>query len=269
MSDPRPDAIRRLTAAGIDNPRLDARLLWDHAQRNPGQFEALVKRRLAREPVAYITGAKEFWSLEFEVGPGVLISRPDSETIVEQVLTYFPGSAAPLNILDLGTGSGCLLIALLKEFPKARGLGIDSSEIARSIATRNVARHGLADRAAIAAGNWMDGLEGNWDIVVSNPPYIPTADIAELAPEVQSFEPYAALDGGADGLTALRALAAAFRQRLKGTAFVEIGAGQAESVQALMAAEGLFVLNIAPDLAGMPRIVVIRASGAVTKKELE
>jgi release factor glutamine methyltransferase len=268
VSDPRPEAIRRLAAAGVDSPRLDARLLWDHAQHNSGAFACYVRRRIAREPVAYITGHKEFWSLDFEVGPGVLIPRPETETIVEQVLTYFPGSAAPLKVLDLGTGSGCLLVALLKEFRSARGLGIDSSEVARAIATRNIARHGLADRAEIAAGNWMESLAGDWDVVVSNPPYIATADIAGLAPEV-SFEPFVALDGGEDGLDAVRALAAGFRRLLKGTAFVEIGAAQAESVQALMASEGLFVVNIAPDLAGIPRILVTRPSAPGAKKELE
>lgn len=268
MSDPRPEAIRRLTAAGVDNPRLDARLLWDHAQHNSGAFESYVRRRMAREPVAYITGHKEFWSLDFEVGPGVLIPRPETETIIEQVLTYFPGSAAPLKILDLGTGSGCLLVSLLKEFRSAHGLGIDNSEIARTMAARNVARHGLAERAEIAVGNWMECVAGDWDVVVSNPPYIPTADIGGLAPEV-SFEPFAALDGGEDGLDAVRALAAGFRRLLKGTAFVEIGAGQAESAQALIAAEGLFVVNIAPDLAGIPRILVIRQPATGAKKELE
>ena len=267
MSDPRPEAIRRLTAAGVDNPRLDTRLLWDHAQHNSGAFEGYVRRRIGREPVAYITGHKEFWSLDFEVGPGVLIPRPETETVVEQVLTYFPGSAAPLKVLDLGTGSGCLLVSLLKEFPNARGLGIDSSEIARATATRNVARHGLADRAEIADGDWMESVAGDWDVVVSNPPYIATADIAGLAPEVR-FEPFVALDGGDDGLDAVRALAAQFGRHLKGTAFVEIGAGQAESAQALIAAEGLFVVNIAPDLAGIPRILIIRRSASGSEKRV-
>jgi release factor glutamine methyltransferase len=257
VSDPRPAAIRRLSAAGIGNPRLDTRLLWDQAQRNPGQFEALVKRRLAREPVAYITGVKEFWSLEFEVEPGVLIPRPETETVVEQVLDRFPGNSAPLKILDLGTGSGCLLVALLKEYPSACGLGIDSSDKALGVAWRNIARHGLASRAEIRPGNWLDDISGGpWDVIVSNPPYIPSGDIAGLEPEVRDFEPLGALDGGPDGLDAVRALAAGFRRLGSGTAFVEIGAGQAESAQALMAAAGLSVHDIALDLAGIPRVVV-------------
>ena len=128
MSDPRPAAITRLAAAGVGNPRLDVRLLWDHAQRNPGLFETLVNRRMAHEPVAYILGRKEFWSLEFEVAPGVLIPRPETETIVEQVFERFPASSAALKILDLGTGSGCLLAALLKEYPNARGVGVGSHD---------------------------------------------------------------------------------------------------------------------------------------------
>jgi release factor glutamine methyltransferase len=269
VSDPRPAAIRRLTAAGVDNPRLDARLLWDHAQHNSGMFESYIRRRIAREPVAIITGHKEFWSLDFEVGPGVLIPRPETETIVEQVLDRFPASAAPLKILDLGTGSGCLLISLLKEFPSSRGLGIDSSENSRAIAARNIAHHGLAARAEIAAGNWTEDLAGGWDVVVSNPPYIRTADIAGLAPEVRDYEPVTALDGGPDGLDAVRALAAGFRHFLTGTAFVEIGAGQAASAQSLMAAQGLSVVHIAPDLAGIPRVLVIGLPAPGAKKELE
>ena len=257
MSDPRPQAIRRLGEAGVDNPRLDSRLLWDHAQHNPGQFEALVKRRLAREPVAYITGVKEFWSLEFEVEPGVLIPRPETETIVEQVLDRFPGNSAPLKILDLGTGSGCLLVALLKEYPNASGLGIDSSDKVTDVARRNMTRHGVAARVEVRLGNWLDGLAGGpWDVIVSNPPYIPSADIAGLQPEVRDFEPLGALDGGPDGLDAVRAMVAGFRRLDSGTAFVEIGAGQAESAQALMAAAGLSVHHVALDLAGIPRVVV-------------
>jgi release factor glutamine methyltransferase len=271
VSDPRPAAIRRLSAAGVGNPRLDTRLLWDYAQHNPGQFEALVRRRLAREPVAYIIGAKEFWSLEFEVEPGILIPRPETETIVEQVLDRFPGSSTPLKILDLGTGSGCLLVALLKEYPNARGLGIDGSDQALIVAGRNIARHDLTARAEIRRGNWLNDLvDGPWDVIVSNPPYIPSGDIAGLEPEVRDFEPLGALDGGPDGLDAVRVLAAGFRRLGSGTAFVEIGVGQAESAQSLMAAEGLSVHHVAPDLAGIPRVVVTGlAARAPAKKVLE
>ncbi len=256
MKDHRADAIRRLADAGIDNPRLDGRLLWDASQRNPGIFESFVKRRLAHEPIAYIVGYKEFWSLEFIVEPGVLIPRPATETIIEQVFDRYADIGAPLKILDLGTGSGCLLTALLKEYPNARGLGIDESEKALSVAARNIERNGVQTRAEIKRGNWMENLDCGWDVIVSNPPYIPTGDIPGLDPDVRDYEPLAALDGGPDGLDAVRALAAGFRRLLKGTAFVEIGIGQAESAQILMADAGLSVHHIAADLAGIPRVVV-------------
>jgi release factor glutamine methyltransferase len=270
VSDPRAEAIRRLTDAGIDNPRLDVRLLWDASQRNPGIFESYIKRRLAHEPVAYIVGCKEFWSLEFLVEPGVLIPRPATETIIEQVFDRYPDIGAPLKILDLGTGSGCLLAALLKEYPNARGLGIDESDKALAVAARNIGRNGLQERAELKHGNWMDNLEGGWDVIVSNPPYIPTGDIAGLDPDVRDYEPMGALDGGPDGLDAVRALAEGFGRLLKGTAFVEIGIGQAESAQVLMAEAGLSVPHIASDLAGIPRVLVIcPQASAGTKKELE
>jgi release factor glutamine methyltransferase len=268
LTDPRPDAIRRLSEAGVGNPRLDARLLWDASQRNPGIFQSYVKRRIAREPVAYIIGYKEFWSLEFSVAPGVLIPRPDTETVIQEVFDRFSGNSAPLRILDLGTGSGCLLVALLKEYPRATGVGIDESEQALAIAARNIAAHGLEDRAELRRGNWLDGLDGEWDVIVSNPPYIPSADIAGLEPDVRDYEPRGALDGGPDGLDAVRALAAGLKKAKFRAAFIEIGIGQGESAKALMAAEGLTVQHVAPDLAGIPRVVV---TGPVTapKKELE
>lgn len=257
MKDPRPDAIRRLAEAGVDNPRLDVRLLWDHSQRNPGIFQSFIKRRIAREPLAYITGYKEFWSLEFEVGPGILVPRPATETLVEQVLDAFPGVGDPLTILDLGTGSGCLLISLLKEFPNARGLGVDSSPKALDVAGRNLTRHGLDNRATLTSGNWLDNLEGHWSVIVSNPPYIPTADIAGLEPDVRDYEPMSALDGGPDGLDAVRVLAKTMRGRGR-MAFVEIGIGQGEAAASIFTAAGHTVLRVAADLAGIPRILVAR-----------
>ena len=259
MNDPRQDAVRRLTEAGAGNPRLDVRLLWDHAQHNPGIFESYVMRRIAHEPVAYITGRKEFWSLDLEVGPGVLIPRPDTETIIEQVLDRFPNPGTPLKLLDLGTGSGCLLIALLKEFPKATGLGIDSSDKALAIASRNVTRHGLDGRATLQAGNWLEALDGGWDVIVSNPPYIPSGDIAGLDPDVRGYEPLSALDGGPDGLDAIRVLAAGLGRVLKGYAFIEFGIGQSAAVVAVAAGAGLEVIHIAADLGGIPRVLVTKS----------
>ena len=256
------DAARRLAAAGIDNPRLDARLLLAHATGDAVRLEFFIRRRAAREPLAYITGQKEFWSLNFEVGPGVLIPRPETETVIEQALAFFPERAAPLKVLDLGTGTACLPVAFLKEFPKARGLGVDRSDEARFYALRNVARHCLADRCEIRGGDWDEAVAGAYDVVLSNPPYIRTADLAGLEPEVR-YEPVLALDGGPDGLSAYRALAPALARLLSpsGRAFVEIGAGQSAEVGAVLAQSGLIVNKVAPDLAGIPRVLVVGRKG--------
>jgi release factor glutamine methyltransferase len=259
----RREAAARLTAAGVDNPRLDARVLWDAAHGDPERFEAFISRRVSREPVAYITGEKEFWSLSFAVALGVLIPRPDTETLIEAVLADFPNHDAALTNLDLGTGSGCILAALLSEYPNARGLGIDSSAIAQTIASSNLARLGLSGRGTISAGNWADDLASRFDIIVSNPPYIPTADIAGLEPDVRVFEPLSALDGGPDGLDAIRLLAPALKT-LGGMTYVEIGVDQAEDAAGVLTAAGLTVLRVARDLGGIPRIVVSTA-----KKQLE
>ncbi|MDE2134172.1 MAG: peptide chain release factor N(5)-glutamine methyltransferase [Alphaproteobacteria bacterium] len=254
------DAVRRLAAAGIENPRLDARLLLEHAHGDNALFEALVCRRAAREPLAYITGRKEFWSLDFEVGPDVLIPRPESETVIEQALAAFPDRAAPLDVLDLGTGTGCLLVAFLKEFPNACGLGIDVSQKARAIAHRNVVRHGLAARGAIDGGDWS--VAGSYDVILANPPYIETGDLAGLEPE-GAYEPVLALDGGADGLSAYRAVVPVLAVLLRpgGRALLEIGAGQEGDVAAVLALSGLGVVRTAPDLAGIPRVLVAAHRG--------
>lgn len=256
------DAVHHLTAAGVKNARLDVRLLWNHAAADAVLFASFVARRAAREPLAYITGRKEFWSLDFEVGPGVLIPRPESETIIEQALALFPDRGAALKILDLGMGSGCLLIALLKEYRNACGLGIDLSEQARAYAMRNVVRHGLAGRCEIRAGDWNEAPRGPYDAILSNPPYIKTADLAGLEPEV-GYEPVEALDGGPDGLAAYRALAPALARLLSpgGRALLEIGAGRAGEVGAVLAQCGLEVIKQAPDLAGIPRVLIAGRRG--------
>jgi release factor glutamine methyltransferase len=290
------DAVERLRAAGVDNPRLDARVLLAHARSNPpleggskfaqqisgrGQspaadpspknpsdfstlpqgeggvaerFEELILRRIAREPVAYIIGRREFWSLDFAVGPGVLIPRPETETLVEQVLKHFPDRATPLDVLDLGTGTGCLLVAVLSEYPNARGAGIDSSPAALGWARRNVQKHG--SNAGLIQGDFA-AATGTYDVILANPPYIRTKDIATLAPEVGLYEPAQALDGGADGLDAYRALAPEIERLLKagGLAFLEIGAGQGPAVGKLMK-----TVEIVPDLAGIDRCVIGRKS---------
>lgn len=259
-------ASERLARAGIDTPRLDVRVLWQAAA-GPEEFDAFVARRETREPVAYITGHREFWSLDFLVEPGVLIPRPDTETMIEAVTKTFPDHAAPLSVLDLGTGSGCILAAILSEYPLATGLGVDANDVPLRIASKNMERLGLAFRASIQAGNWAGNLSARFDVVASNPPYIPAGDIAGLEPDVRDFEPVAALDGGPDGLDAVRLLAPAFKRLLKpetGTGFVEIGIGQSLDAAAIFSAAGLEVIGIVDDLSAVPRIVMVR-----TKKELE
>jgi len=250
-------AAKMLAAAGIDSARLDARLLFEHAQGDSAAFAAGIARRLNREPVAAITGVKEFWSLDFAVGPGVLIPRPDTETLIEQALVLYPGRNAPLRLADLGTGSGAILVAALHEFPHATGIGFEASPQALAYAARNAARH-AGGRAEIRLADW-DEAEGPFDLVFSNPPYIPAAEIAALQPEVRDHEPRAALDGGADGLDAYRSLAWLLTRILApgGHALLEIGAGQAAVMAGLF--PGLELVRIAPDLSRIPRCVVLKA----------
>ena len=263
------EATRLLAEADIDSPRAEARLLMAHvlgisreatltATLSPDQaakFATAVSRRAAHEPFAYITGRKEFWSLDFEVGPGVLVPRPDTETLIEQALRVVPDRSAPLRIVDLGTGSGAILCAALTEFPNATGIGVESSPDAFAYAGRNAARL-IGARAQIRQADWNTAA-GPVDLVFSNPPYIPSTDIESLAPEVCRFEPRAALDGGADGLGAYRALAELLSAILKpgGHALLEIGLGQANAMGTLF--PGLKLLRIVPDLAGIPRCVVL------------
>jgi release factor glutamine methyltransferase len=253
------DAAERFRLNGIESPRAEARMLWEHAQGRDSIFDQLVQRRLAHEPIAYITGRKEFWSLEFEVGPGVLIPRPETETLVEQTLAELPDRAAAHRILDLGTGTACLLVAILTEYPHAIATGVDCSDAALRWARRNVTRHGIDGRCTFVQGDWA-AVEGSFDLVLSNPPYVRSADIAALAPDVRDHEPRGALDGGPDGLDAYRAIAPVLKRHLEpgGGSLLEIGAGQHHLVKEIMEAEGLKVPSTAPDLAGIPRCVVVR-----------
>jgi release factor glutamine methyltransferase len=263
-----------LAAAGADSARTDARILLAHAMgvtredliaatRQPSAeeaalFESFVVRRVAREPVAYIRGMREFWSMEFEVGPGVLVPRPETETLVEEALATMPDRGAALSIADLGTGSGALLIAALKEFPQAQGVGFERSPDARLYAEANLRHHGLTERGEIVASDWNDAA-GRFDLVFSNPPYIPTREIETLDPEVRLYEPRAALDGGPDGLDAFRGLAGLLPRLLTpgGLTFVELGQDQAVPVETLF--RNLGVVRVAADLAGIPRVLVLRA----------
>jgi release factor glutamine methyltransferase len=264
------EATQVLAEARVGNPRMEARLLFAHAlgisrdqtltaTPTPGQaagFAALVVRRATREPFAYISGRKEFWSLEFEVGPGVLVPRPDTETLIEEALRIVPDRNAPLRIADLGTGSGAILIAALKEFPSAAGIGFESSPDAVRYALANAARL-IGNRAEIRQAGW-DQAEGPFDLVFSNPPYIPSIEIESLDPDVARFEPRPALDGGPDGLSAYRSLAELLPGLLKpgGHALLEIGLGQAGAMEKLF--PGLEILRIAPDLSGVPRCLILR-----------
>ena len=246
-------------AAGLDRVALlrepDLRLDAAAAAR----FESYLARRLAREPVARILGRREFWGLELMVTPAVLDPRPDTETLVSAALERIgrdPGR--PCRILDLGTGSGAILCALLTEWPGAAGWGIDRSAAACSVARANLARTGLASRSLVVQGSWSAAcLSGAFDLVVSNPPYIETAAIDGLAADVRDHDPRAALDGGPDGLEAYRAIVSDLPRLLApgGSAFVEVGAGQAAAVVALLAGAGLSPSGTHRDLAGIERVV--------------
>jgi release factor glutamine methyltransferase len=222
-----------------------------------------VARRAAGEPTARILGCKEFWSLEFEVSADTLVPRPESETLVEAALASITERGAALSVLDLGTGTGCLLLALLSELPNARGLGIDLNPGAVAVAQRNAAMLGLADRATYAAGDFamVPADDRRFDIVLSNPPYIPEHEIAGLSREVAHFEPRLALAGGTDGFAAYRILAARLPHLLApdGSAFLEIGQGQERAVAGIMADAELAVSAEFRDLAGIVRCLTVRS----------
>ncbi|WP_106640860.1 peptide chain release factor N(5)-glutamine methyltransferase [Allosphingosinicella vermicomposti] len=264
------NATRRLSAVSA-TPRLDAELLMAHAlgvEREamllslmdgpvPDAFESLLRRREAHEPVAYITGRRAFWTIDLKVGPGVLVPRPDSETLIEAALEHF-GTRAPQRILDLGTGSGALLLAALSEWPSATGLGIDQSDAAIAIAEGNIRALGLAGRADVRRGYWTGGLEERFDLILCNPPYIEIR--AELPRDVAEWEPEGALFAGPDGLDDYRRLAPETRRLLApgGCACFEIGADQGAPAAALFAKEGLSVI-VRRDLAGLDRCLLVTA----------
>jgi release factor glutamine methyltransferase len=271
------EAAKLLAAAAIEEPRREARLLLaaalavdsavvlSHPDRVLGRSErarlaGLLARRAAREPTARVLGRREFWSLDFALAPETLVPRPDSETLIEAALANISDRSAALRLLDFGTGTGCLLLALLSELPASTGIGIDLVPNAAVMARRNAAALGLAGRSRFIAGSWGTAITGSFDAIVANPPYIESEAIAGLAPEVAQYDPRIALDGGIDGLESYRALAPDLARLLNKTAVavVELGAAQAEPVAVIMRQAGLVIEQICHDLAGIERCLVLR-----------
>jgi release factor glutamine methyltransferase len=273
-------AARLLREARIAAPELDARLLLCHATglsheayvaalndalapEAAARFGAFVERRLVGEPVSRIIGIREFYGRSFSIDASTLDPRPDTETLIEAALGLVDREA-PLSILDLGTGSGCILITLLAELPRASGVGVDVSLPALEQARANAQILGVGHRAAFLASDWLEAVEGSFDLVVANPPYLSAADMAGLSPEVRDHDPAPALDGGPDGLSAYRRIVPGLRKALRpgGFALFEIGPGQDQAVSRLLAEAGLDVgegQHLWRDLAGRPRVVGARS----------
>lgn len=262
------DAAGRIVSA---TPRLDAELLMAHAlgvshqdlllkhlnDPEPDGFAGLAARRLNHEPVAYITGSRGFWTVEIGVGPGVLVPRADSETLIEAAVAHFAGSEGPKRVLDLGTGPGTLLLAALAEWPQAHGLGIDASERALQYAADNAIDLEMDERARFKLGDWATDLHGQFDLILCNPPYIGTAE--ELGPEVRDHEPAGALFAGADGLHDYRLIIPDLPRLIApgGIAVLEIGWTQGEAVSVLMRGAGLDPV-LHHDLGGRPRALAAK-----------
>lgn len=263
-----------LTAAIGEGAARDARILMAHTlgvapdrltlelsrmltPQQVAQFEHTIHRRAAHMPISHITGKRAFWKHEFRVTPGVLDPRPDTETLIELALN----GPSPSTILDLGTGSGCILLSLLADLPNATGIGTDISKAALEIATENAATLGVTDRVTLQNSDWFSDVSGQFDLIVSNPPYITAAEMADLAPDVREYEPHLALTPGGDGLSAYQTIAQDLASYLapNGRAFFEIGKDQGPQVQEIMAATGIGPVTLHHDLAGHARIVAINA----------
>ncbi|MEK9672474.1 MAG: peptide chain release factor N(5)-glutamine methyltransferase [Rhodospirillaceae bacterium] len=273
----------RLLKAGVDTARLDARVLAARYLGQPSEFalvhpEApvgdadrnaiglLFARRENREPMSLILGEREFWSMAFTVNRAVFTPRPETETVVDAALTWLADAGrrnAPIRILDLGTGTGCLLVALLSELPNATGMGVDISGVAAATARENAARLGFTGRAQFAQAGWAYGVTGPFDLIVSNPPYIATGDRDSLPPEVRDHDPAAALYAGADGLDAYRAIAPRAAKLLAplGALVLELGQGQADQVRAIVGESGFETASVKVDLAGISRALVAVPQG--------
>ncbi len=263
-------AIPRLRDGGIEDAALDARLLLSHAlgiaqdrltlhlpdaisDAQAAAYEAALAARVARQPVAQIIGQRQFWGLTFRVTQDTLDPRPDTEALVAEAV-----KAPFLNMLDLGTGTGCILLSCLKSMPAARGLGVDISPAALDVAGGNADALGLGTRASFRASDWFSDVPGCYDLIVSNPPYIAADEMPGLAPEVRDWEPHLALTPGGDGLGPYRIIARDAPSRLMpgGRLLVEIGPTQGAAVAALFAAQGLQEIRVLPDMDGRDRVVV-------------
>ena|ERR1700682_2316730 len=271
-------AAVQLRKGGIESAESDARILLAHAlgmedaailaqsetkmpEGSRRRLEDFLARRLAGEPIARIVGRKEFWSRSFRLGPDTLVPRPETETVVEAALAAFPDRSAALRVLDLGTGSGALLAAILTERPRSFGLGIDRSKGALSVARANLEALGLGARVSFVCGDWGTALNAKFDLVVCNPPYIAAHEFAPLSSEVRDHDPRLALDGGADGLDAYRTIVSDLARLLPvhGVAVLELGRGQESAVANLTFDAGLLVAGPARlDLAGIPRALTLR-----------
>ncbi|MFK7943934.1 MAG: peptide chain release factor N(5)-glutamine methyltransferase [Paracoccaceae bacterium] len=264
-------AVEALASAGVPDPMRDARLLLRWALSAPPEdvhqilrqegtadeqtkFRTAIARRAKREPLSHIIGTRLFWDRAFQVSSAVLDPRPETETLIAEALHRGPFD----RVLDLGTGSGCLLITLLAEWPEATGTGVDMSGAALAVARDNACRHDVAERCEWREGDWVRGLDREYDLIVSNPPYLADAELAEVSPEVRNFEPHAALLAGPDGLDAYRRIADTAGTVLAphGLLMLEIGATQSETVSAVLVNAGWCIRSLIPDLDQRPRVIV-------------
>ena len=266
---------RKLKDAGIESADLESRIVLKHvlgigdadlitggerkiSGQESARIDSLFQRRLAREPLSRILGQREFHGLIFRVTPDVLDPRPDTETLVDAALLKFK-VGPPGRVLDLGTGTGCILIALLKEWPQAEGVAVDISESALDVAKQNAKRHGVENRIAFLRSDWFEKVQGTFDLIVSNPPYIPCRDIPNLDPEVKNHDPILALSGGEEGLDVYKMLITETKKYLRpgGAAFFEIGFGQQNDITRIVGNAGATLSRIYPDLGGIPRVAEI------------
>ena len=269
-------AKSQLSISGIGTPITDARLLLGFALGSPQErfygledeilnaseintYQNIVKRRCSREPVSRIIGKRDFWSLTLQLNSSSLDPRADSETLIEGLKRYLPNKGAHLKIIDLGTGTGCLLLAALKEFPNSYGVGVDISEECIKLAQKNATQNKLRNRTLFIQSDWGQKVHEKFDVILSNPPYIEEDEIQTLEPEVKNFDPQIALNGGKDGLACYRKLGVEFRSLLKktGLVFLEIGHKQSDQVSNIMALNGLKCLSVEQDLGQRDRCLVL------------